>query len=521
MALDILGYPSSWKYPFVAAEIRFNQGVSSAPAGARTMLVVGPKTPAGTWLDNVVYENATDEASVRLGAGAGSPLHRAARMIWQIDKNAKVSFLVTETDGYGTAADSTFEIEFDTGTNPTATGKFTLNLCGQIVEVGFKPSDTLTTISAQIVASINQKTELPYIASSTTPGFIDVTAKIPGSNGGDGTTGNFKATITVEPGKNITVSQTGEYLGLGAGTAGVDGTLTEEDALEAALDTITQRSEYYILSNVWKPTSLMLLKAYISARNEPNPGIYGCVVVGNTMSLAAAQSVATSINNHLVSICHQAGSSHDSMELAAALGATLRKREELDPTVNLNGYAGADWPILPPSDSSLWPNADDLNDAVLDGLSPVEAINSISTRLGMNITTQSKSIDGSLNDWRSAERHRVSGMHQLMTLLKNQWALTFAMKKLAPDILDSSGQVVPGAGLRTNVITPSIAKPFVSNVITKFFEDGHLSELAPVLESLIMQVDPANKSRLQCGFSAEVVNHLNQTSFLAAEVNAG
>ncbi len=50
--MSIQGYPSSYRAPFVAVEIRFGQGPSNAPSGPRAAFYCGPKTAAGTATSN-------------------------------------------------------------------------------------------------------------------------------------------------------------------------------------------------------------------------------------------------------------------------------------------------------------------------------------------------------------------------------------------------------------------------------------------------------------------------------------
>jgi len=503
----------------VAAEIRFNQGPSSSATGVRKVLFVGPMTSSGTWTAGTVYE-APDEKTVRDGAGAGSPLHQSGRMFGKINKTAKKFYLPVAATNTGApvAANMTIIVTMSSGTNPTATGKLTLRLGGEVVDIGFKTSDTVTTIGDLIESAINVRDWLGYTASNS-GGTVTLTAKIPGISQGDGTTGVHRVGAVVEPGKNVIVTPEAAALGLGTGADGVEGDVTEIAGITAALATVTNRDEYYIVSaSQWSAAGLAVFKSHIVSRNEPNPGKFGCVIAANTGALSAAQTIATGLNTNLINILWQKNSEHTPAELAGAYAAILQKYEELDPTANLNGYGEADWPILPQYSSADWPDGDDLNDAVLDGLSPVEAVNSSRTLLGMNVTTQSKNAAGSLDDPRSLERHRVSGAHHLLTKLKTRWALTFARKKLRKDVYDASGKPI-NQTLLPEVTTPLLARPFVVKWIRE--EERHLAGLEEPIETLTLQVDPQNGSRMQCGFSFKVIDHLNQTSFLAAETNGG
>lgn len=519
--LSILGYPSSTRYPFIAAQILFNQGPSNAPAGKRKILVVGPQTSAATWAVNTIYRG-TDEKTVRDGAGAGSPNHQAQRMIGKVNKTADVYHLTYAATSGGTpaSADMTITVAFGSGSNPTATGKLTLELGPEDVDIGFTTSDTATTIGDNIEAAINQRDYLGYTASNSA-GVVTLTAKLAGVSQGDGTTGVHRVGGSVDAGKNVTLTLEAAALGLSTGTDGADGTTTELANLTAALATVTNRDDYYIVTSVWNAAQLAPLKTHISSRAEPNPGKLGCVIAGNTGALAACQTIATGINFNRVGIIWQKNSRHTPVELAAAYTAILQKYEEGDPTVNLNGYAGADWPIVPQKSNADWPSGTDLEDAVTDGICPVEVLNSARTSLGMSVTTQSKDSSGALDDWRSTERHRVSGADNLLTKIKTRYALTYGRKKLAPDQLDADGKVNPSQKLRNGVVTPSMVKPFILKVIREDFENSNLRDMETPTDSMILQIDPSNGSRLQCAFSFVVIDHLNQTSFRAAEVNAG
>lgn len=522
MSLQILGYPSSWRYPFAKAQIKFNQGPSSAAAGQRKILVVAPMTSAATWTVNTPYD-VTSEDVARLGAGAGSPLHRIVRAILRANKGAKITGVGYAATSGGTpaAADATVIVAFGSGSNPTSTGKLTLYVCGDVIEVAYGTADTATTIGDNIEAAINARTYLPLTASNAA-GTVTLTAKISGASQGDGTVGVLRLAATVDSGTNVTITPEAAALGLGTGTDGAEGTTTEIANATAALATLTTRDDYYIVTSAWSATGLAPFKAHVAAKNEPNPGIECCLIAGYTGTLPACSTIATGINSELVQILWQKNSEHDPAELAGQMAGILQKYEEIDPTVNLNGHGDADWFILPARAASDWPTGSELNDAVIDGISPVEPVNSIRTRLGMNITTRSKDSGGTLNDFRSAERHRVSGMHHVSSTVKLRYGLTYAGKKLSPDRIDpQTRKVDPNQKLRPGVVTPSNFAPFLRKMFKEFEDASIIVSADEFNDSLIVEIDPQNNARLQCAFSGSIINHLNQASFLISETNSG
>lgn len=513
MALQpITGYPSSWKYPFTAAQISFNQGASTAAIGGRDALLVMPMTSAGTYTANTVYE-VRRESDVRTGAGAGSPLHRAARFFLKANNRGKLFVLPYAATSGGSPAAATATITVS-GT-PTATGTIRVWVCGEMMTIGFKSTSTATTIGDAIEAAINAKTHLPLTAANST-GTVTLTAKIAGASQGDGTTGVHRVRVDVEPGKGAAITTTGA-LGIGAGTDGADGTTTEAANLTTALASIDAARYYYIGASVMDATGLAALKTHIATKNEPSPGLRCVGVSGHTGTLSTAAARAIALNHEYQQIVWQPNSEHDVAELVGQVIAIRQKYEAVDSAVNLNGYSGADWLLQPAYSEADFPDSDDLNDAVTDGLAPIQSFTSGRSALGMNITTRSKDSGGTLDDFRSAEAHRPSVMHDLVDTIVLRHSLTYRGKKLRDDVKLADGSVNTNQRVGSGVVTPSLYRPFVAGVFREFAEAEKIQDLQSWIDSLALNIDPSNTSRLECGFSGRTIDHHNQTSFAVSE----
>src|SRR5262245_50527082 len=204
MALQpITGYPSSYRALFTAVEINFGQGPSTASGAKRATLYTGPKTSAGTGTAGTVYRITREQDAIDV-AGVGSYPHRMCRFHLMIDPNATLYLMpYAASSGSGVAtATATIAVTMTSGSNPTATGKLSATVCGEEFTVGFKTSDTVTTIAAALVAQINNRQFLPLTAGNSS-GVVTLTAKVAGASSGDGTVGVLRLRVSVEAGKNV------------------------------------------------------------------------------------------------------------------------------------------------------------------------------------------------------------------------------------------------------------------------------------------------------------------------------
>jgi len=517
MALQpITGLPSSHKYPGQWAEILFAQGPSTAAASTRSVIFVMPITSAGTWTANTVY-SVKDEAEARSGAGAGSPLHRAIRKFLLHNRSAKIYALPYAATSGGSPVAATSVV---TVTNAaTATGSATVTVCGEECSAGFKSGDSVTTIGDALEAAINAKVHLPVTAANVA-GTITVTAKIAGISQGDGTIPVISLRSEITTGVGTTISDTGA-LGISTGVDGVEGSTTEAANFATALATISSARYYYMVTSLSDATSLASLKSHISSKSEPNPGLRSVGISGFTGALTACATIATGLNYERHQIVWQLNGDHDNAELAANVAAIRQKREEVDSAANLNLYAGSDWGIRPSYAQADWPDSDDLNDAVTDGISPVSS-NLSGSQFGMNVTTSSKASGGSLDDWRATEAHRVSVMDEITDTYLLRWQLQWAGKKLRADVtLDDGVTVNPNQKKFSGVVTPSLLKPWFALIAREFYDAGKLQDLEGTRDSLAVNIDPLNSARVELGGDFRSIDHLNQGTFRLAEVSPG
>lgn len=512
----ITGYPSSWRAPFVAADIQFNQGPSTASAGEREAIYVAPKTSAGSATVNTVYA-VPDEATAVSLFGAGSPMHIMLRRHLLANKNGKLWGCAYDATSGGGVATATGTITI--AGSPTASGIIAVYVCGEKMDVAYNTSSSPGTIAADIVAKINAKTHLPVTAANTV-GTITLTAKIAGASQGDGTIGVIRMRSVVESGAGVTATDSGAALGLGTGVDGVDGATTEETNLVGALASIATRRFYYMGFSVWSSANTAQIETHVSNKSEPNPGLRSCAWVGYTGTLSACQTIAIARNFHRHHIAWQKNSEWTPGELAAQLIAIHQKHEATDAAYpGFDGYNQSDWGVPAAYAVADWPSEADINDAVTDGIAPIGS-NQFGSYLVMSVNTKSKDAGGTLDDFRSTERHRVSAMDFFIdrTLTRFRLQYTSVGFKLKDDVKNADGSVNPNQVLAPKVLTPSLFKPFWLKQIDEAVDvDALLQDSAAWKDSSQVTIDPSNVSRLCVKASGRTIDVLHQAQFQVAE----
>jgi len=516
--IPILGVPSTFKVPGQYAEILFAQGPSTAAAEAREIILVMPQLAAGTtWAEETV--NAINsESDAIAGAGAGSPLHRAARKLLQVNDDAKIwglPYLPSSGAGVVTAAGTVTYV-----VDPTATGISSVTICGEVCSVGYDNTFTITTLATTMAAVINSRTWLPVIATSVM-GVITLTAKIAGASQGDGTVPVIRYRAIISSNTGTTVATSGAALGLGTGTAGVDGAITENSGLVGALANITQARFYYMGFSTFDAANLTSIVSHISNKSEPIPGLRSVGIAGYNGSLGTAQTLATARNYERLQMVWQPNGEADPAELVGNMLGIRQKYEQLDSAYNFDGFRdSAQWQILPAFSETDWPSFDDQNDAINDGITPI-ASDSRNSSVVMTITTRSKGAGGVVDDFRAAETHRISVADEYTDTLLLRHILNFSNKKLKGDELLSDGTVNTNQKLYRNVVTPHQYKPFVKHLVQEFADAAKLQEAQKSKDGLRVVKDPNNSGRLEVGLDLHVIDLLHQTTFRLAEVSTG
>lgn len=516
--MAIQGYPSNWRAPFTAVELRFGQGASIATAPGRHACYVAPITSSGTWTAGTVYEIKTEKEAID-GAGPGSMLHRMVRMHLRANPRGRLYCLpYAASSGGGGVATATGTMTITVPGSISASGQFRVYVSGELVACNFTTSSTPTTMGDDLAAKINAKTHLPYTAANVT-GVVTLTAKIAGASQGDGTVGVHRFRIEVDPGKGVTVAQSGAALGLGTGVAGVDGTTTELTNLTNALANVNTRRFYYMGFSVWSSADTAVIESHIATKSEASPGLRSTGWFGYTHTLAAGSTVAIARNAERTHMVWQKNSEHDPAELCANTVAVVQKYEATDSAYpGFDGYNGSDWFIKAAYSSADWPSETDLNDAVTDGMIPIVS-NQAGSAIAMLVNTRSKDSGGTIDDFRACERHRVSVIDDLAdtAVLRHQLRIANGGFKLRADKLNSDGSIDVNQNIGPRVQTPSLFKAWFVGVLRDFVKAEKLQDLDAWVAATNCEIEANNVSRMSTRTAGRTVDIMHQAEFLISE----
>jgi phage tail sheath gpL-like len=510
LQIPILGVAQDFRVPGGYAEIQYGQGPASAAAATREVVFVGPKTSAGTGTVNTVYPCSNSLTAETLG-GAGSMAHRFARQFLKFNKDAKLSLILYNASSGGAPATATAVLTLVNAA--TGSGTLTVWVAGEICQFTFATGASITSIGDGIAAAINSKTWLPCTAANVA-GVVTLTAKIAGASQGTATIGVIRVRAEITTGIATTATFGGAHLG--TGVAGADGTTTEAANLATALAVIEANRKYYIAVTDHSATGLGNLKTHIVTKSEPRRGLRSVGICGYTGTLAAATTLATGRNYERLQMAWQLNSEHDVAELVGGMAAIRQKEESRDTAFNFDGYSTSDifQKAYNPAD---WPDADDQNDAICDGITPI-ASNDAGTYVVMSVNTRSKNSAGTVDDFRATETHRVSVCDEFVDEELAEFALNYASKKLADDELLADGKHNPNQRSIRGVIRPSSFKPHILKRMGEFESAGKLQNLQASKESLRVNKTGA---RLECGFDLHVIDHLHQATYRVSEVSTG
>lgn len=512
LLIPITGIGPDWKLPGAYAEILFGQGPASAFAPGRECCIVMPKTSAGTWTVNTLYPIGK-ESDAATGAGAGSPLHRAARKFLKHNKDTKLWGVPYAATSGGSPATATGSVAITA--TVTAPGTITTLVAGEPCSASYIVGDTATTIGDRLAESINGKTHLPVTAANVT-GTVTLTAKIAGASQGDGTLHAIRLHTEITAGTGVTAVTSAA---IGSAVAGADGTTTEAANLATALAALDMVRKYYLGISMQTATAYGHLKTHISTKGEPRRGMRSHGFAAYTGALAAGQTLAIARNYERLSMPWQPNSEHDPAEIVGAIMALVSKYEGRFTAYNFDGLSLSDI-LLNAYATTDWPDPEDLNDAINDGLMPI-ASSDAGPSIAMATTTRSKNSAGTIDDPRALERHRVSVADEFTDeeIVANK--LNFAGKQLADNTAKEKAMNALLEKRPANIVTPIGFKPHLNQRLDDYSDIGGTGKLQKVAESKAGLRVVKTGSRLEVACDLHVIDQLHTSTYLFSEVSEG
>jgi len=508
--IPVTGFASDYRTPSVGIELVFAQGESISGSGAREILIVAPKTAAGTYTVDTLYGPLRSEREVELGSGPGSAGHRLARKIMQANKGATVYLLVVAETTGGSPAKAVGNLAWS-GT-ATSSFNYTFSVGEEEFTIYVKNGDGAATVAAGVKALINGRTHLG-VTDEGSSATNTLTAKHFGARSGTATWIPFRV-VAPAPGNGLTLTAASP----GTTTAGADGSTTEAAQITTALATVEGRHfYYYVYDNGGDATALAAFKTHLANKALPRYGRRSYFITGHNGTLAAVTTIANGLNYERQEIAHQATGDNSPDQLAGQLVATHQLVRESNPANGLINYAGPDW-NLRPARAQYWPDEDDINDAIAAGVSCV-ASKTGGTYLVMSLTTRSKDGSGTYADFRAAESHRISVgdacAADLTAAMSSRIGKGFMQHPRRPD-----GTPNPNAKIPQGVVTDFTLKPVYVSKINSWAKAGWTQRVDDTLASLLVSKSPINAGRLESGFSLYARDNLSQVTVRMAEASA-
>jgi len=511
-AIAITGLTASWRVPGVLVEVANAAGPVGGTTTDRPTVIVMPKLSSGTYTVNKLYW-PSKASEVEAGAGRLSAACRAWKMAKRVNKTQKIGIICYAESSGGTPVAASTSITVS-GT-ATGTTVWTLGIADTDTSVLISTGDLAATVAGNMRAALAAN---GVIVASGSNGSVILTYPHVGARGGTSTYKPIRLT-TNTPGAGITITLPGD---LGASTPGVDGTTTEASNFAAALAANSGIWMYNIISDLGgDSTALSGLTSFLAAQALPLVGKRGTGIVAHNGSFSAASTLALARNYERLTMVGAPAYRNAPDEIAAAVGALFAKYEATDRTYPFGGYSGEDFPLTPVADSTLWPDADDCNSAILGGVMPLAVTATRKAYIVDATTTRIKDSTGTYIDYRAYKRHRVSGADDCGDRVQYTLAMNMQGKKLASDPVDSRGQPVYNNDVPPKVVYPRTLKKYVAKDLRDQEATGQAQDAETSVASLQVVRSTDNVERVLCSFEYRTIDHASQAGVLVSEVTPG
>ncbi len=502
-SIVLTGLAANDPVPGAYLQVSFAQGDASGSGSDTEVLLMGNPTSSGSaTLDTEVYGPdslvplQTEQDAIDL-FGAGSELHRMFRRFTKVNRSTTVRAIAV-TPSAGTAASGAITLT----TAAAADGNVRIWICDEFVDVAVASGAAFDTTAAAMVTAINAQTHWPVTAAYATP-VLTVTAKVKGPRGN-----SIRMQVIKSSGLGTTFSAFTTDTELASGATA--------DSNVAALATIASSKYYYIVSAAGDATQFGALCTQVNALAAPTVGLRQRAIAGAIGTLAATTTIATGINKARAEIVWQEKSLFPEAELAANQAAIITLFEvKPNPKTNFANFGqdavtGDFWVVPAPRLKSAWPSRTSIKSALNNGFSPVGVQSNGSSYLVNRITT--RSLNGSTNDYRIRDAHKVSVCDFFGEDLISKTVLQFGGKRLMDD--PAKGQRPPGG----DVVTPTIYRGAILGLLDLYDSNDLLDNVALIKAGLVVQRETSPTTRISARIPLRVVDNAFQFSLALDQV---
>jgi phage tail sheath gpL-like len=505
-AISLTGLSANDPVPGAYLEINFAQGDAAGSGSPIEVLLMGNMLSTGSaTADTVVYgpdsivQLQTEQDAIDL-FGAGSELHRMFRRFTKVNRDTTLRAIAV-TESAGNQATGTYRY---VGT-ATAAGNTRLYVHDEFVDVPIDNLATASEVATDVADEVNKQTHWGVQATATatgTWGFVTITAKQKGPRGND-----IRFMPQIDPGIGMSLP-TAVDRALASGATADDNT--------TALSTINNSKYYYIVSAASDATQLGATVSQVGTNAAPTTGIRQRVIGGSIDTLANTNTIATGRNAARAEIVWSEKSPWTPAELAANQAAVVTLFEtKPNPKTNFAGF-GNDavtapyWLVPRPRLDSAIPSRTNIKSALNNGVTPIGVNPNGSTYLVNRITT--RSLNGSYNDYRIRDAHKVTICDFFGEDLLAKTALQFAGMRIADDVPE--GAQPPGA----TVVTPRRYRGCVFGLLDVYYNNDRLQNIDAIKAATIVQRETNPRTRLAVRIPLQPIDNAYQFALAIDQV---
>jgi phage tail sheath gpL-like len=508
LSMALTGLDTSNPVPGIYAEVRFAQGQTAGDLGPKRVLILAPKTSAGSiTVDTQIVGPLSDEADFITYAGPGSPAHRMARAFLASCKSAEV-YLLCPTAATGSAAVDLITLT----TTATANGVLTITFAGEDIDVPITTGDTPTVIGDAAVIAFNNRTWLPATAANSS-GVVTFTGKIAGT---DLNSIRFRAKIT-GTGVGTTVAPTADTA-FGASAVGAAAIGVGTISYTSALATMLARNFDYILAGTQVAAPIDALLDQVSIQAEPSTGFRQKCIFGAALTPSAAVTLAsgTSMNRPRARLVNAEECPVEHYVLCATVGASMIKEEIVDPSFNFDGYGskpGQTLILSAPYNDSARPTMTEQKSMLNGGVTPIAYTDGGQPYVVRSVTTYCK--NGSNFDYRVRDSHLVCIADKFTNDMVAKLAAS-PWTKVTSDPVAGAREPAP------EFATPRRIKASVEQLVSDYVDAGWLdpAKRQATLDGIQVGQDPSLPSRLNTSVPLYSAVLLHQHALLVKESSA-
>jgi phage tail sheath gpL-like len=495
--------------------VYFVAAAESAGAQATgVVLITGTATTGGT--ARVYYGDEFIDTAINVGDTATTIATNVAASLtnqinWGITASSSAGQVNITAKNHG-PEENWIRIQALNGPGPIAAG-VTVNAYGATWATG----QTVTTSSFTV----------PTVANGY---YYKVTTA------GSGTTGSAQPTWPTTIGTATTADSNGVVWTCwgtlsGAGIVTLGGGATADNYTNA-LATVLSSTYYNIILCDSDATNVGRVVTQVTSQALPTTGIRQRVFYGSMDTLANAITVATGINSpRAEEIWGGAALDITPLEVAATMAGIYSLYEQtgntgyryvgrcnfsLFPTQNALYQDSAVWPLVGSRNGpGLGPTTANITSALNNGVTPVTILSTGQAQLVKAITTHS--LNGSTNDYRIRDHHRVPIMDAVATAMQTVTNQQFG----GMDLLDppKTGQA-PAAGQPPNVFATNYVLwgNCLKDIVSKVGNAGLLQNTDATNSAAIVQREVSPPDRMSASFDLQTVNVADQFAVVCNQV---